>query len=344
MDLPDSPPASDPASASASDPDTPGSPIPVGVLGGSGYTGLEVTRLLARHPAVELRFTSSRSEKGAPSPAPGLPFTAPDPVAAAEVEVLFLCLPHGEAAAWVEALRSSGKKPPRIIDLTADHRPGSGREAGAVYGLNEWSRPQLAGAEFVANPGCYPTGVLLSLLPLVDAGLVDVERLTVVSAASGVTGAGRSARTDLLFAEVANNFRAYGWGNRHRHLLEMRALLPGVDLLFQPHLLPVPRGITETIVLPVRECVDASAVRSSWDARYSGEPAIRLVGDRLPALDEVVGTDLLALGAVELQDVREPAVLVGAALDNLGKGAAGQAVQNLNAIYGWPTEWGIRCA
>ncbi len=318
----------------------------VAVVGGSGYTGRELTRLLAAHPGVELVFTTSRSEAGGRSPVPDVPFSNPPLEALAGVDVIFLCLPHGEAASWVErieALVGDASRGPRIVDLTADHRPGSGREAGWHYGINEWVRPSLADARRVANPGCYPTGVLLALLPLVEAGLVDTDRLTVVNAASGVTGAGRSPRTDLLFAEIANNFRAYGWGNRHRHLLEMRALLPGVELLFQPHLLPVPRGIVETLVVPVHEGVDAAAVQGAWAARYGGEPAISLVADGLPALADVISTDLLALGAVPAADLRHPAVVVGAALDNLGKGAAGQAVQNLNAIHGWPTETGVRC-
>ncbi len=318
-------------------------PVRVGVVGGSGYTGLELTRLLAGHPGVALSFTTSRSEAGNPSPAFGLPFSPPDEGAALETDVLFLCLPHGEAATWVERVAGRG---PRVIDLTADHRPGSGRggESGVVYGLNEWNREAVSKAALIANPGCYPTGILLSLLPLVEAGLVDASRLAVVNAASGVTGAGRSPRTDLLFAEVASNFRAYGWGNRHRHLLEIRALLGTLDLLFQPHLLPTERGILETIVLPVKEGVSADALRACWSARYQEEPALRVLEAGLPDLAAVVRTDLLALGAEDVVDTAEPVVLVGAALDNLGKGAAGQAVQNLNAIYGWPTERGIRTA
>jgi N-acetyl-gamma-glutamyl-phosphate reductase len=313
----------------------------VAVVGGSGYTGRELTRLLAGHPRVELAHTTSRSEEGLPSPARGIRFTNPPADALRQLDTVFLCLPHGEAAAWAQRL-GGGEEGPRLVDLTADHRPGSGREAGWVYGLNEWAREELAGARRVANPGCYPTGVLLALLPLVQEGLVDERRLTVVSAASGVTGAGRSPRTDLLFAEVANNFRAYGWGNRHRHLLEMRALLPGVDLLFQPHLLPVPRGIVETLVVPVHPGVGAESVRECWARAYRGEPVMALLEAGLPSLDRVVETDLLALGAEDVVETREPAVLVGAALDNLGKGAAGQAVQNLNAIHGWPTDTGVR--
>jgi N-acetyl-gamma-glutamyl-phosphate reductase len=328
------------------DPGAASARVSVAVVGGSGYTGRELTRLLAGHPGVDLLFTTSRSEAGQRSPARGIPFSNPSLEALASVDVVFLCLPHGEAAAWTERLAGAandGHPGPRIVDLTADHRPGSGRESGWIYGLNEWVRPTLRGARRIANPGCYPTGVNLALLPLVEAGLVDTDRLTTVSAASGVTGAGRSPKTDLLFAEVANNFRAYGWGNRHRHLLEMRALLPGVELLFQPHLLPVPRGIVETLVVPVRDGIDAAQVHGAWEARFGGEPAIELAGDRLPGLADVVETDRLALGAVPVADLREPAVLVGAALDNLGKGAAGQAVQNLNAIFGWPTETGVRC-
>jgi N-acetyl-gamma-glutamyl-phosphate reductase len=319
------------------------SPARVGVVGGSGYTGLELTRLLGSHPGADLVFTTSRSEAGRPSPAAGVAFSEPDEGAALAVDLVFLCLPHGEARSWVERLAGRG---PRLVDLTADHRPGSGAEhaTGVVYGLNEWNREAVAGASLVANPGCYPTGVLLALLPLVEAGLVDTTRLTVVNAASGVTGAGRSPRTELLFAEVAGNYRAYGWGNRHRHLLEMRALLGSMELLFQPHLLPVDRGILETLVVPVSQGVSAGDLRDAWRARYQGEPAIRVRRTGLPSLAEVVRTDLLALGAEEVADVSAPVVLVGAALDNLGKGAAGQAVQNMNAIFGWPTHLGIRTA
>jgi N-acetyl-gamma-glutamyl-phosphate reductase len=310
-----------------------------GVVGGSGYTGRELLALLGRHPDVEVVFASSREEAGSPSPSPGVPFTPPDEGRAREVDVLFLCLPHGAAVGWVERLRGG----PRIVDLTGDHRPGSGREEGVVYGLTEWLRNQVTSAEVVANPGCYPTGVLLALLPLVEGGVADPDRLTLVSAASGVTGAGRSPRRELLFAEVVGNFRAYGWGNRHRHLKEMRALLGGsLPLLFQPHLLPVARGILETIVLPVAPGVNAARIREIWRARYDGEPAVRILDEGLPDLAGAVGTDLLLLGAEDAEGTGEPVVLVGASLDNLGKGAAGQAVQNLNALYGWPTERGIR--
>jgi N-acetyl-gamma-glutamyl-phosphate reductase len=315
------------------------SQVRVGVVGGNGYTGRELLALLGRHPGVEVVFATSRGDAGLPSPCPGVRFTPPDEEEAREVEVLFLCLPHGTAADWVERIPEG----PRIVDLTADHRPGSGREAGAVFGLNEWNRPEVVEARLVANPGCYPTGVLLSLLPLLEAEVVDPHRLTVVNAASGVTGAGRAPRRDLLFAEVSGNFKAYGWGNRHRHLKEMRALMGSrLQILFQPHLLPLPRGILETIVLPVLPGVDAGRIREIWSSRYRDEPVVRILADGLPELASVVGTDRLDLGAVEAEETGAPVVLVGAALDNLGKGAAGQAIQNLNAMQGWPTELGLR--
>jgi N-acetyl-gamma-glutamyl-phosphate reductase len=336
------PPAAEPGGTPPpAPPPAPSLPITVGVLGGTGYTGRELLRLLASYPAgrLEVAFATTRSGAGEPTVVPGLRFTRPDPERAREADVLFLCVPLGQGAEWVRRIGAG----PRIIDLTADHRPGSGREAGAVYGLAELARDRVRGARLVANPGCYPTGVILSLLPLREAGLVDVRRLATVSAASGVTGAGRKARTDLLFAEVAGNFRAYGAGNRHRHLREMNALLDGVPLHFQPHLLPVDRGILETLVVPVAEGVGPDDVRAAWRRRYAGCGAVRVLDAGLPELRDVVGTDLLHLGVSDVEGIEPPVVTVVAALDNLGKGAAGQAVQNMNSMMGWPLDEGIRC-
>ena len=313
--------------------------VPVGVLGGSGYTGLELLRVLRGHDGVDVRFATSDSEARHPTPIPGLAFV---PVAEArleDVEVVFLCVPHGEAAGWVE---QNGARVRRVVDLTADHRPGSGREAGAVYGLPEVTPQEVAEARIVANPGCYPTGVILSLLPLARAGLVDAARPIVVNAASGVTGAGRSPKRELLFAEVAGDFRSYGLGNDHRHLPEMRATLPGLQLLFVPHLLPVARGILETIALPVAPGVDAARVKAVWQDVYDGCDAVR-VEDHAPALAEVVGTDLLALAAFDNVGLEGSTLTLVAALDNLGKGAAGQAVQNMNLMLGFESGHGIRC-
>jgi len=298
-----------------------------------------VLHVLARHPDVTVRFATSRSQAGGPTPVPDLRLQDPDEVPLGEIEVLFLCLPHGEARSWVERLRGDGLK---LIDLTADHRPGSGAEAGTAYGLAETEAERVSSASVVANPGCYPTGVLLGLLPLCRSGIVDLERPVVVNAASGVTGAGRTPKTHLLFAEVHGDFRAYGLGNQHRHLLEMRALLPDLQLLFTPHLLPVPRGILETITLPVARGVDARAVKDLWRSAYGDRGAVRVV-EGSPSLTDVVGTDLLLLSAHDNTGLDEPLVTVVAALDNLGKGAAGQAVQNMNLMLGLDPLRGLRC-
>ena len=314
--------------------------ISVGVLGGSGYTGRELLKLLAGHGGVQVRFATSDSEAERPSGVPGLALTPLDHADPEGVDVLFLCLPHGEAVPWVERLRGGRAK---VIDLTADHRPGSGREDGVVYGLAEIVQHELPSASVVANPGCYPTGALLSLLPLCRAGLVDASRPVVINAASGVTGAGRSPKRELLFGEVFADYRAYGLGNGHRHLLEMRALLPTAELLFIPHLLPVARGILETIVLPVAEGVRAADLVAAWQAAYRDSPAVRVLEDGAPSLSEVVGTDVLALGAHDNEGLQTPAVTAVAALDNLGKGAAGQAVQNMNLMFELAPGRGLRC-
>lgn len=313
--------------------------LTAGVIGGAGYTGQEVVRLLLGHGGVELAFATSRSMAGESLPGLATTFVAPEAAPAGDVDLLFLCVPHGEAAGWVARYPTG----PKIIDLTADHRPGSGREGCAVYGLAERSPGEIAAARLIANPGCYPTGVLSALLPLADAGLIDTDRLTVVNAASGVTGAGRTPKTHILFAEVAEDYRAYGEGNRHRHLHEMRALLPGIPLLFQPHLLPVSRGILETIIVPVADGADGAEVRGAWREAYRQSRVIEVLGEGLPPLSRVVRTDRLALGVTDVEAPAPSVVTVVVALDNLGKGAAGQAIQNMNLMCGWEIDRGIRC-
>ena len=313
-----------------------GSTASVGVVGGSGYTGRELLRRLAVHPGAYTRFALSRSEEGASTAVAGLRYTQMEPGELPAVDVLFLCLPHGRTSPWVEAARAQGS---RVVDLTADHRPGSGREAHATYGLAEWS--DVRNAALVANPGCYPTGVLTALKPLAAADLL-AEGVITVQAASGVSGAGRSPKKELLFGEVSGDFRAYGLGNGHRHLLEMKDGLPGRPLLFVPHLLPVERGILETLTVPVAHGVDAEVVRRVWRERYEASPVVR-VSDTAPTLREVTRSDLLILSAFDNADLPGLLTLV-VAFDNLGKGAAGQAIQNFNAMAGMPAEWGLQCA
>ncbi|MEQ9397852.1 MAG: N-acetyl-gamma-glutamyl-phosphate reductase [Longimicrobiales bacterium] len=316
-----------------------GDRVAVGVVGATGYTGLEVLRVLARHDGVDIRFATSEREAGGPSGIPGLALIPADDAPLDSVDVVFLCLPHGQAAAWAPRALAAGA---RVVDLTADHRPGSGNEDGAVYGMADLVGERVATARLVANPGCYPTGVQLALHALQAADVLDSGRTVVVNAASGVTGAGRSPKRDLLFAEVAGEYRAYATGNEHRHLREMRHGLPGLELIFQPHLLPLSRGILETMYVPVRPGIDAQAVRQTWASAYGALPTIRVFDPGVPGLADVVGTDVLALGAADNAGV-PGTVTVVAALDNLGKGAAGQAVQNMNLMFGFDPVRGLRC-
>jgi N-acetyl-gamma-glutamyl-phosphate reductase len=250
-----------------------------------------------------------------------------------EVDVAFVCLPHGEAGEW--ALRAHGAGA-RVVDLSSDLRDGS---HGAAYGLTELRREEVRSATLVANPGCYPTGVLLGLSPLLGGGLVDRGRTVMINAASGVTGAGRAAKRDLLFGEVAEDFRAYGVGNSHRHVPEIARGLEAaaggsVSFVFTPHLLPVRRGILETMYVPVQPGVGSADVLSAWRTAYDAEPFVDVWEEGLPTLRSTTGRNTVALGVADVRDVAEPLVLVVASFDNLVKGAAGQALQNANLMLG----------
>jgi N-acetyl-gamma-glutamyl-phosphate reductase len=244
----------------------------------------------------------------------------------------------------VARAREAGAK---VVDLSADLRPGSGAEGDvgtirAPYGLTELTRGQVRGAEVVANPGCYPTATLLALLPLLVRELVPPGVTITVSAASGVTGAGFTPRHDLLFAEVAEDFRPYAVGNTHRHLAEMRAVIrqlgADADLVFTPHLLPVSRGILATITVPLAEPL--ADPLAPWREQYGGEPFIEVTSD-VPTLRDVVHRNVARITALPAAGVRRPTLLVIAAIDNLVKGAAGQALQNANLLLGLDETLGL---
>src|SRR5439155_803711 len=189
----------------------------------------------------------------------------------------------------------------------------------AVYGLTEVTRPRVAAAELVANPGCYPTAALLALIPLAQQGLIDASREVVIDAASGVTGAGRAPRRELLFGEVTEDFRAYAVGNEHRHLAELRATLAreggfSGDLVFTPHLLPVKRGILETIHVPLTRVLDQATAEGLYQAAYHGEPCVVLTRGTLPSLKDVVYRNRVAIGVVPVANVRRPRLTVIAAV------------------------------
>jgi N-acetyl-gamma-glutamyl-phosphate reductase len=222
----------------------------------------------------------------------------------------------------------------RVVDLSADLRPGNGCE-GIAYGLTELNRALVTNASLVANPGCYPTSILVALAPLVERDLIADGAVIVANSASGVTGAGNSPKRELLFAEVAGDYRAYGIGNAHRHLKEMSATLAAwgntSDLVFTPHLLPVARGILSTITVPLTRQLDDPL--APWREAFAGEPFIELSAET-PALKDVVHRNVVRISATPLLGTRAPMLLVTSAIDNLVKGAAGQALQNANLMLG----------
>lgn len=315
--------------------------VAVGVLGASGYAGRELCGLIAQHPKLELAFASANEQRGqrARIGAAEITYVATEDAPLSKAEIVFTALPHGASALWVGNARSTGA---RVVDLSSDFRPGAG-EAEAPYGLTELMRAKIPGAAIVANPGCYPTAILVALAPLFRAGWVVPGATINVSAASGVTGAGYSPRPELLFAEVAEDFRAYAVGNEHRHLAEMQAVAKELgainnDILFTPHLLPVARGILATITVPVKEfTADPAAL---WREFYRGEPFIE-IADQPPALRDVVRRNVVRLSVTKAANVRQPTLIIISAIDNLMKGAAGQAVQNANVLLGLSEQSGL---
>ena len=307
--------------------------IPVGVLGASGYAGRELCALVSAHPCLQLGFATANERRGETLALPGASITmiATEDAPLSQAALVFSALPHGASAEWVARVRAAGAG---AIDLSSDLRPGHTPE-NVPYGLPELHRDVIRGAPLVANPGCYPTAILLALAPLVRAGLVRPGSTVVADAASGVTGAGNSPKVDMLFGEVTENFRAYGVGNEHRHLPEMRATLAWLgadtDLLFTPHLLPVARGILATLTVPVTDVPEDPL--SPWRDQYAGEPFIELTTD-LPSIRDVARRNVVRIAARKVSGVRQPTLLVFAAIDNLVKGAAGQAIQNANLSLG----------
>ncbi len=293
---------------------------------------------------MDLLFAAAHAQRGQTVRVGGkdLTFIATDAAPLGDAALVFSAMPHGTSIEWVERGRSAGAK---VVDLSSDLRPGHARTDGlgaAPYGLTELARAEIAGADLVSNPGCYPTAILLALAPLAKAGLLQQDSTIVVDAASGVTGAGYSPKPDLLFAEISEDFRAYGVGNNHRHLIEMRSVLDEIgasmDLVFTPHLLPVARGILATIVVRVNSMLDDPL--APWQAAYGGEPFIE-VSQVTPALHDVVRRNNVVISAVHAENTRTPTLIITSAIDNLTKGAAGQAVQNANLMLGLDETTGL---
>jgi len=312
----------------------------VGVLGASGYAGRELCAFIQAHPGLSLAFATANEQRGTTTRLGGkdVTFVATEDAKLNSAELVFSSLPHGASKEWVNAAQSAGA---RVVDLSSDLRPGNGCE-GIPYGLTELARESVKSAAVVANPGCYPTSILFALSPAVEAGIIARGSTIQVSSASGVSGAGNAPKREYLFAEMSQDFRAYGAGNTHRHLNEMRATLAewkaDADLVFTPHLLPVTRGILSTITIELDKPIADPAF--IWRKAFANEPFLEVSNDP-PALRDVVHRNVVRVAVMPLQHVRKPTLLVLSAIDNLVKGAAGQALQNANLMLGLDETLGL---
>jgi len=345
--------------------------IKIGIFGATGYTGLELLKLLGRHPAARIAWLTSESSAGQRF---GDVFAVPPAlgqhtlISSAEadysrVDVVFCCLPHVAAQAHVAAARKVGVK---VIDLSADFRlrdatiyqkwyghPHQHVELldEAVYGLPELHRAEIAGADLIANPGCYPTSVILGLAPLARAGWL--AGTIIADSKSGVSGAGRTPSLKTHFVEANENLSPYSIGRAHRHLPEMEQELrrddgrftiddghQGWHLIFSPHLVPINRGMLSTIYVALPEGVTEGQVREAYAAQYAAEPFVYLLPKgQVATFAHTANTNYCAIGLTFVPDTST--LIVTSSIDNLGKGASGQAVQNLNVMFGFAESTGL---
>jgi N-acetyl-gamma-glutamyl-phosphate reductase len=340
-------------------------PLRIAVLGASGYTGADLVRLALGHPMMAITALSANSKAGQTmadvwphfAMYPDLPrLVESEAIDFGAVDAVFGCLPHAASARLLSAITG-----PKIIDLSADFRlrdagvyadwyggehPAPALLADAVYGLTEFARDAVATARLVACPGCYPTAALLALLPLVGAGIIGSERIT-INALSGVSGAGRGLKEANLFPEVAEAVHPYGIGH-HRHMPEMeqelgKAAGQPVTLSFTPHLVPMNRGELVTCVVELAAGKSLADARTALAERYQGEPFVHLLPEGVaPATRMVRGSNHAVVNV--FADRVPGRLLVIAAIDNLVKGSSGQAIQNFNLMFGLPETMGLEQA
>lgn len=339
------------------------STVKVGIVGGTGYTGVELLRLLAAHPGVKLHAITSRKEEGMPvsDMFPNLrghvdlAFSTPENAALTECDVVFFATPHGVAMAQARELIDAGVK---VIDLAADFRlqdtavfekwykmPHSCPDilADSAYGLVELNRKRIASAQVIGNPGCYPTTVILGLAPLLEKKLVKLDNI-IADCKSGVSGAGRKAEVSTLYSEAGDNFKAYGVaGHRHHpEITEQLTALAGesVKLTFVPHLVPMIRGMLSTIYVTINDEALQTDFQGLYEARYASEPFV----DVMPAGSQPETRSVRASNTLRIA-VHRPGngnqLIIIVIQDNLVKGAAGQAVQNMNLLFGLPEQTGL---
>lgn len=334
--------------------------VRIGILGATGYTGYELVKLLSNHTQAEIGCATSRSNAGQKLsdlyPCPyDVPLVAPEDAPLAQMDVAICCLPHGESMAAVQEALAAGV---RVIDLSADFRlhdvatyerwykvahTAPDLLAGAVYGLPEVYRAQIAAADLVASPGCYPTGALLALYPLARAGAIAGGPV-IVDAKSGVSGSGRKLALSSMFVEANENLTPYNVGRVHRHLPEIEQELaawglPAGQLVFTPHLVPLNRGILSTIYVTLEDGWSVARLLDLYRQTYAGEPFIHVLpAGRLASIAHAAYTNRCVLSFA-------PAVgntfIIASAIDNLIKGASGQALQAMNLMFGLPETMGL---
>ena len=335
--------------------------IQVGIFGASGYTGHELVRLLSHHPQAEVRFATSETYAGSTladlyPAAPALPLVSAAQAPLEGIDIAFCCLPHTASMPLVQRLRRANVS---VIDLSADFRLDSAAAyqqwyktehtatellPEAVYGLPELYRAAIRGAKLVANPGCYPTGVLLALAPILRERLL-AESQVIVDAKSGVSGAGRKLSLIAHFCEANENLSPYNIGHSHRHISEMEQegrKLAGepVQVTFVPHLLPVSRGILSTIYAHTTEVLSAEEWVAFYREAYVGEPFMQVLrAGQLATLHHVLYTNRCAISLTPVEGTET--IIIISCIDNLIKGASGQAVQNMNLMLGLDERLGL---
>ncbi len=330
-------------------------PITVGIYGAAGYAGQELVRLIAGHPGAQLVFATSDQDAGQPVPGVDLLYKAHNDAGPGSAQVVFLSMPHLASAPLAAAAYAGGTK---VIDLSADLRldtpeafqqwygaPHPAPELLPVpYGLPEINRAQIAGAPIIANPGCYPTATLLGLYPLLEAHALSESAPIIIDAKSGVSGAGRKPTATTHFVEVFGNLSPYNIGRTHRHTGEIDQEIGRRNgktgpVIFSPHLLPVDRGLMATIYVTLATPWAATALQSLYEETYADEPLVKVLPKGQQAtLHHVTRQNH---GAISITPATDTHVVIVSVIDNLLKGAASQAVQNFNLMFGLPETLGL---
>jgi len=329
--------------------------IKAGVYGASGYAGQDVVEILSKHPCAELIFATSSTYAGQEVPFTSLSYIPPEQAPLDQVQVVFLALPHGVSAQVAKQALDLGV---RVVDLSADFRldtPELYREwyghahpypelLPVPYGLPEINRDHLRDVKLIAAPGCYPTTTILGLYPLLKAGWLIPGRPVIVDAKSGVSGAGRDPKPNLHFVEVYGNFSPYSVGRSHRHVPEIEQEIRKIDpkvgtLIFTPHLLPLDRGLMASLYVELADGHNSGEVQALYGQTYGDEALVKVLpAGQLATLKHVVRNNTCA---ISITPATERFVLITSVTDNLRKGAAGQAVQDFNLMFGLPETMGL---